>query len=110
MHYAVAGGPTARVLRQPHTDREVERVQALLLEVVAELLDPRFVLHRRIAVVALATRRRVLAMAAMYDVEMLGLGVIRLEISVFDRPGRGDPAMMAELAESCGRSRNSAAP
>ena len=31
-----------------HADRQVERVQALLLQVVAELLDPRLVLDRRV--------------------------------------------------------------
>jgi hypothetical protein len=37
--------PCARPGRA-HPDREVERVQTLLLEVVAELLDPGFVRHR----------------------------------------------------------------
>ena len=98
--HAVAGGHAVRVLRQPHADRQVERVQALLLEVVTELLDPRLVLHRRIAVVgAGGTRGRVLAMPPVHDVEMLGLGVVRLKIGIRDRPRRGDPAMVAELAE-----------
>ena len=72
-----------------HADRQVERVQALLLQVVAELLDPRLVLHRRIAVRrAGRTLGRVLAVPAVHQVEMLGLGVVRLEVLVVDRPGR----------------------
>ena len=93
-------GDAVLVLRQPHPDRQVERVQVLLLEVVTELLNPRFVLHRRVPVVrAGVTRRRVLAMPPVHDVQMLGLGVVRLEIVVLDRPRRRDPAMVADLAE-----------
>ena len=44
--------PAPLVLGEVDADRQVERVQALLLQVVAELLDARLVLHRRVAVLA----------------------------------------------------------
>ena len=97
---AVAGGPAVLVLGEVHADRQVERVQALLLEVVAELLDARLVLHRREGGSrALAALGRVLAVPAVHEVEMLGLGVVRLEIGVADRPRRGDAAVVTQLAE-----------
>src|SRR5262245_51274199 len=42
---------------------------------------------------------RVLAALAVHEVELLGLGVIRLEIVVRDRPPGRDPVVMTHLAE-----------
>ena len=97
---AGVGGHPTLVLGQVHPDRQVERVQALLLQVVAELLDPWLVLHRRVAVLlAGVALGGVLAVLAVHQVEMLGLGVIRLEVLVAHRPRRGDAAVVAQLAE-----------
>ena len=46
---AGVGRATPLVLGEVDADRQVERVQALLLQVVAQLLDPWLVLHRRAA-------------------------------------------------------------
>ena len=97
---AVVGRPALRVLGEVDADRQVERVQSLLLQVVAELLDPRLVLHRPEPV--RSARRplgRVLPVPAVHQVEVLGLGVVRLQVGVVDRPGRRDPAVVAQLAE-----------
>ena len=81
-------------------DRQVEGVEPELLQVVAELLDAGLVGDRRVGVlragVALA---RVLAVLAVHQVEVLGLGVVGLEVVVGDGPGRGDAAVVAQLAE-----------
>ena len=44
MHLLSWVAPTLLVLGEVDADRQVERVQALLLQVVAQLLDPRLVL------------------------------------------------------------------
>ena len=41
----------------------------------------------------------VLAVPAVHQVQVLGLGVVRLQVLVPDRPGRRDPAVVAQLAE-----------
>ena len=41
----------------------------------------------------------ILAALAVHVVQPLGLGVVRLELVVGDRPGRRDAAVMAQLAE-----------
>ena len=101
---AVAGGAgRARPGSRSHADRQVERVQPLLLQVVAQLLDPRLVLDRRVRVLrAGRPLGRVLAVPAVHDVEVLGLGVPGLEVGVVDRPGRGDAAVVPDLAEVLG--------
>ncbi|BCJ40062.1 hypothetical protein GCM10010168_29200 [Actinoplanes ianthinogenes] len=97
---AVVGGPADRVLPQVHPDRQVERVPAELLQVVAELLDARLVLHRRVRVLpARRTLGRVLAVQPVHAVQVLGLAVPRFQVGVGDRPRRGDAAVVAQLAE-----------
>jgi hypothetical protein len=81
----------------------VEGVVAGGLEVVGELLDPRLVGDRRERI--RRTGRwlgRVLAARAMYLVELLGLGVVRLDLVVGDRPGGRDAIVVAKLAEILG--------
>ena len=71
-------------------------MQALLLEVVAELLDPGLVGTGGWAYGALArTLARVLTVGPVDEVEVLGLGVVGLEVVVADRPGRRDAAVVA---------------
>ena len=83
------GRGTEAVLLHVHADRQVERVQPLLLQVVAELLDARLVLHRRVGVLgARGALGGVLAVPPVHQVEVLGLAVPGLEIGVVDRPGR----------------------
>ena len=78
-------------------------MQALLLQVVGQLLDSRLVLHGRVRVVgAEGALERVLAVPAMDPVEVLGLRVVRLQIPVVDRPGGRDPVVVLELAEVLG--------
>jgi len=68
---------------------QVEGVQSELLQVVAQLLDTWLVGHRGVGVL-LAGRSlgRVFSMPAMHEIEVLRLGVIRLQVVVRDRPGR----------------------
>ena len=75
-------------------------MQPDLGQVVEQLLDARLVRHRRERVRRRCRRLgRVLAAGAVHLVELLGLGVVRLELVVADRPGRRDPAVVLELAE-----------
>ena len=77
------------VLEQADAARCVERVVAGPLQVVGELLDPRLVGQRRVRVLGAGVPLgRVLAVVAVYLVELLGAGVVRLEVVVRDRPGR----------------------
>ena len=73
------------------------------LEVVGELLDPGLVGYRGERI-GRAGRRlgRVLAPRAVHLVELLGLGVVGLELVVGDRPRRGDAVVVAQLAEVLG--------
>src|SRR6185503_21102596 len=43
--------------------------------------------------------RRIFTTIPVYVIEVLGLGVIRFQLVVTDRPGRRDAAMMTNLAE-----------
>ena len=87
---------TAVVLRQVDPDRKVKGVQALLHEVVAELLDSWLVLHRGVCVLgACRPLRGVLPMAAMHEVQMLGLRVVGLRLVAPDRPRGRDPVVMS---------------
>jgi hypothetical protein len=75
-------------------------VQALLFQVVAELLDPRFVLDRPERVRhAAQPLGGILTVAAVDPVEVLGLGVVRLEVGIADGPRGGQAAVVANLAE-----------
>ena len=69
-------------------------------EIVVQLLDARLVADRGIRI-GRAGRRlgRVDAALAVHLIEALGLGVVRLELVVADRPRRRDAAVMPQLAE-----------
>ena len=57
-------------------------------EVVVQLLDAGLVRHRGVGEGARAIRLgRVLTCLAVDEVQLLGLGVVRLEVVVRDRPG-----------------------
>ena len=100
MHALVRAAPARLRLLEVDPDRQVERVEPELLQVVAQLLDAGFVGHRRVGVLrARMALARVLAVLAVHEVEVLGLRVVGLEVVVGDRPGRGDAAVVAQLAE-----------
>jgi hypothetical protein len=91
---AVAGGAAdaralARILlveKDPHG--EVEGSMAEPPEVVGELLEPRLVAYRRMRIGGARRRlRRVASPLAVHLVEVLGLGVIGLELVVGNGPG-----------------------
>src|SRR6516165_10074192 len=78
----------------------MEWAVAGLLEVLGELLDARLVGHRRIREPARARRFcRVLAGLPVDQVELLGLGVVRLEIRIGDRPRRRYAPIVLDLLE-----------
>ncbi len=95
--------PPLVVLEEVHPDREVEGVQALLLQVVAQLLDARLVLHGRIRVLGAGRPLgEVLAVPPVDEVEVLGLRVVRLQVAVVQRPGGRDAVVVADFAEVLG--------
>src|SRR5215468_12458750 len=95
---AGAGGPFRLIQHDPA--RRVERVVAAVGEGIGDRLDPRLVRDRRPRVLARAgALGGILAVAAVHLVEPLGLGVPRLEVGVAERPGRGDPVDVPDLAE-----------
>ena len=55
--------------------------------------------RRELVLLARRALRRILAVRTMHLVEVLGLGVVGLEIVVADRPGWRDPVVVADLAE-----------
>src|SRR6516165_3866956 len=78
----------------------MERAVAGLLEVFGELLDARLVGHRRIPERARARGFCwVLPRFPVHQVELLGLGIVGLEIRIGDRPRRGDAAIVPDLLE-----------
>ena len=81
----------------------VERIEARRGKVVVELLDARLVRDRRERV-GRARRRlgRILAARAVHLVELLRLGVVRLELVVGDRPRGRDAVVVVDLAEVLG--------
>ena len=77
------------VLVEHDPDREVRRVQSQLLEIVAQLLDARLVLHRRVRVLgAPRSVGWVSPGGTVHDVQLLRFGVPRFEVRVGERPGR----------------------
>jgi hypothetical protein len=81
-------------------DGQVERPAPGPHQIVVQLLDPRLVRHGRVGEWARARRLGgVLAGLAVDEVESLGLGVVRLEIGVGNRPGGGDAAVVLDLLE-----------
>ena len=99
-------GPEGRavlVLVEHHAERQVGRVQTELLEVVVQLLDPRFVHDGRERELAAAgSVGRVLALPAVHGVHLLGLRVPRLEVVVPERPCGRDATVVGDLPEVLG--------
>src|SRR5207244_10703883 len=94
---AAAVGHVALVEHDPAGS--MERVVAGGRELVGELLDARLVRDGRERVGRARLRlRRILAARAVHLVQLLGLGVVRLELVGGDRPGGWDPGGVAELA------------
>src|SRR5207237_9416560 len=90
-----------RVLLVEHeADRNRERPVSLAGEAIEDRLDARLVADRGVEVWR-ARRRlgRIAPPEAVHLVELLRLGVVRLEVVLVDRPGGGDAAVMADLAE-----------
>ena len=98
---AGAARPVGLVQQDPA--RRVERVPAALGQAIGDLLEPRLMRDRRPRVllrpVALG---RVLAVIPVHLVQLLGRRVPRLEVVVGQRPGRGDPVDVLDLAEVLG--------
>ena len=82
-------------------DRQVERAVAGALEVVVELLDARLVRDGGVRERARSAGGSVGSSPRLpvHEVELLGLGVVGLEVGVGDRPRRRDAAVVADLAE-----------
>src|SRR5215472_15657298 len=99
----VAAHAAARLrvgLVQVHADGQVERLVPGLLEVIGELLDARLVRHLWVRKRPGARRLgRVLARPPVHEVELLRLGVVRLEILIRDRPRRREAAVVANLVK-----------
>src|ERR1700732_1469944 len=87
------------LFRQQNAQRQWKGVKTLAHERVMQLLDAWFVADRRIGI-RLARRRvgRVDPVLAMHAVEMLGLGIVWLEIVVSERPGGRETPPVAYLA------------
>ncbi len=95
---AGAGGPVRLVQHDPA--RRVERVVAALGQVIGNLLEPGLVGDGGPRVrLAAGAFGGVLAGVAVHLVQPLGLGVPGLEVVVGQRPGRGDPVDVLDLAE-----------
>ena len=81
-------------------ERHVKRAQPVPGQIVVEALNPRLVLHGGERIRCTRPRLgRVDAARAVHVVQILGPGVVRLEVVVADRPGRRDPAVVANLTE-----------
>ena len=81
----------AVLLVEQDAERQVERPDALCREAVVQCLDARFVGHRIVRKRAVRRRLdRILAALAVDVEEALGLGVVRLEDVVLQRPRGGD--------------------
>ena len=80
--------------------RGVERMVALLLQVIGELLDARLVRDRGVRV-GRACRRLggILPPRAVHLIEILGGGVVRLHVLVGDGPGGRHAVVVLQLAE-----------
>ena len=100
---ADAGAARPVRLVQHDPARGVERVPAALGQPVGDLLDPRLMGDRGPRV-GLAPRAlgRILTAVAVHLVQVLGLRIPRLEVAVVQRPGRGDPVDVLDLAEVLG--------
>ena len=98
---AADAGAVLRLLLVEHdADRQRERAVAGAFEIVRKLLDARLVRYRRVRVRVVAGRLGRVAAALTVDViETLGLGVIRREIAVRQRPFRRHAVGMRDSAE-----------
>ena len=100
---ADAGAHSPMRLVEHDAARCVIRVIASRREVVRQLLDPGFVGDRRPWVLlAPVSLGRILAVAAVHLVELLGLRIPRLEVVVGQRPGGGDAVDVLQLTEVLG--------
>src|SRR5436190_21548423 len=85
-------------LVQIDPNRKVERVMPGALAVVRELLDPRVMRDRRMRERPGAGRfGGVLPGLPVYQIQALGLRVVRLQILVRDRPRRRDAPVVTHL-------------
>src|SRR5690242_8577415 len=80
--------------------RNVERLEPELGEVVAKLLDARLVGYGRVWILRAGPRiGRVLAAVTVHVVQIFGLSIVRLEIAVTEWPGRRQSAMVPQRTE-----------
>src|SRR5271157_4752464 len=103
---AVAGiaADTAALMRillvEHDPDRYVEGLQSRTCEVVGQLLNARLMTDGGPGIGSVGRRfGRILSAVPMHLIEILGLGVVRLQIVVADRPGGRDTAVVAQFAE-----------
>ena len=90
----------AVLLVEQDAQRQVERMDALRGQLIVERLDARLVRHRLVRERAARCRlARVLATLAVDVEQALGLGVVRLEGVVRQRPCRRDPVDMRHGTE-----------
>src|SRR5215468_2796759 len=85
---------------EQHAERQREWMMALPLQGIMEFLDARLVRDWRVGIRS-ACRRfgRVDPVLAMHLVELLGFAIVRLEILIGERPSRGSPTVVFDLAE-----------
>jgi hypothetical protein len=97
---ADAGALVRGLLVKHDAQRRVEGVQAEAGEFVGQVLDAQLVADRRVQVRGAGGRLgRVFAAGAVDVIQPLRLGVVGLEVVVADGPGRGQAAVVADLAE-----------
>ena len=89
-----------RVLIQHDAERCMKRPQPGSREVFTQLRDPWFMADGRVGIRAAGRRlRRIFATFAVNMIDPLGLGVIRLEVFIRDRPCGRDTAVMPDFTE-----------
>ena len=89
------GGLAVLVLVEQHAQRQMGGVQAEPLEIVVEFLNARLVLDGRIGELAAARPvGGVFAGGAVHVIQAFGLGIVRLEVLVGQRPRRREPAVV----------------
>jgi hypothetical protein len=78
----------------------MERSEAEPCEVIAEVLDTRFMAHRGIWVWGAGVRLgRIFAALAVHLVNLLSSGVVGLQLFIGDRPSGRDAAIMLDFAK-----------
>jgi hypothetical protein len=88
----------AAFLVEQNAERQRKRMMAEPLEIVVQLLDPRFVADRRIRVRSAGVPfRRIDAVLSMDVIQVFGLRVIRLEVVIGQRPRGRDARMVSNL-------------